>query len=191
MDAVTSPAVMARARLLFVGLQLSVCLAAKADGSSVPIARQAAKPVPTLCGAGEEPVFSCGVSGQRIVSACASAGLSPSAGSLIYKLGKSGKADIVLPASTDGWRQQVSWGQVMYAGGGGSYLRFNAEPYTYVVYSAVGRGWGEKNGVMVLNDGRMASFHRCLGRVQSELGPALFQRAGVAEDREALVLPPP
>ncbi len=168
-----------------------LCLPAKADGSAAPTTRTATKPAPTLCAASEQPVFSCSISGGRIVSACGSADLSPGAGSLSYKFGKSGKAELALPSSNDAWREQVLRGQVMYAGGGGSYLRFNAEPFAYVVYSAVGRGWGEKNGVMVLKDRRMVGFHRCVGRVQSELGPALFKRAGVGEDRAAVALPPP
>ncbi|MFT3818727.1 MAG: hypothetical protein QM750_13975 [Rubrivivax sp.] len=163
---------------------------ARADG--VPAA-----PALGLCTATETVVFDCPVPGGRRASVCASADLSTSAGTLQYRFGRPGKLELqwlpaaAVPAAAADWRAGVKAGHVMYAGGGGAYLRFAAPPFDYVVYSASGRGWGRKAGVMVLKDGQRAAVRRCAAPAQSRMNLAFSERAGLAADEQELELPGP
>jgi hypothetical protein len=56
---------------------------------------------------------------------------------------------------------------------------FAKPPYRYIVYSAIGKGWGQKSGVVVEKDGKRIANLPCTGRTTSELGPEFFERAGV------------
>jgi hypothetical protein len=51
-----------------------------------------------------------------------------------------------------------------------------------MVYTAIGQDWGEKAGVVVEKNGASITHLPCTGAVVSELGPALFEQAGLAED---------
>jgi hypothetical protein len=55
--------------------------------------------------------------------------------------------------------------------------------------TATGRGWGEKTGLFVLKDGQMISNLKCTGKYESQLGWALFEQAGIAQDAQELELP--
>lgn len=145
-----------------------------------------------LCQPSEAVVFSCPVKGQRTVSVCASKPLSSTEGYLQYRFGKGDKSEITLPkdaSSVANWRKEVTSRSLMFAGGGGAYLRFNNQAYAYVVYTAIGRGWGEKQGLFVLKDGQMIANLKCAGKHQTQMGLALFEQAGIAEDAEELELP--
>lgn len=119
-----------------------------------------------LCQPAETVVFACAVKGQRTVSVCASKPLSTTKGLLQYRFGNAKQADMVLPKNADSspdW-QQVASRSLMFSGGGGAYLRFNNQTYAYVVYTATGRGWGEKTGLFVLKDGQTVSKLPCTGK---------------------------
>lgn len=175
-------AVKALAAVLPAALAL-LCTAASAAATSVAA---------TLCRAGETVVFDCPIAHGKRASACASAALTAAAGTLQFRLGSLSKAELQWPAApAENWRDRVKAGQVMYAGGGGAYLRFAAPPLEYVVYSALGRGWGHKAGVMVLQDGQPKSVLRCRAPATGTMGPALARRAGLPEDGQELELPPP
>lgn len=99
---------------------------------------------------------------------------------------------MVLPKNADSspdWRSQVASRSLMFSGGGGAYLRFNNQTYAYVVYTATGRGWGEKTGLFVLKDGQTVSKLPCTGKHESQLGVELFEQAGIAQDADELELP--
>ena len=150
----------------------------------------------SLCTAAETTVFDCPLAGGRRAAVCASADLSASAGTLQYRFGRPGKVELQwppapTPATAADWRAAVKAGQVMYAGGGGAYLRFAAPPFDYVVYSASGRGWGRKAGVMVLKDGQQAAVRRCTAPARSRMNLAFKQQAGLATDEPELELPGP
>jgi hypothetical protein len=167
-----------------LALSLSANLA-RADGV-------ASAGISQLCQPSEAVVFSCPVKGQRTVSICASKPLTATEGYLQYRFGKGEKSEIALPKDASGsanWRKEVAGRSLMFAGGGGAYLRFANQSFSYVVYTAIGRGWGEKQGLFVLKDGQMISNLKCTGKHQSQMGLALFEQAGIAEDSEELELP--
>jgi hypothetical protein len=168
------------------------CLTGNAHAEVSP--RHATKSKPEYvphCSADEKPVFSCPVKGQKLVSACATKDLSDKTGSLIYRFGKKNQPEIMLSKSEEGWRDTVRAGNVMYAGGGGKYLGFKSNDYTYVVYSAVGRGWGTKQGLMVMKDEKEFRVHRCVREPYSRLSLDLFEKTGLKVEDNEIELPMP
>jgi hypothetical protein len=156
----------------------------------------------SLCSVDETVVFACAVKGQRLVSVCASRALSSSSGYVQYRFGRPAKIEVAVPttatsatsatsaaADAAAWRSDVRSHTVMYAGGGGAYLRFNQGRFSYVTYAAMGRGWVDKQGVMVLKSGKIAAVHKCVGTLTSQLGGAFFRHSGIVEDAEELELP--
>ncbi len=161
-----------------------------ADGS--PQRAVSPKPVAVShCGSDETVVFSCPVKGKKTVSVCAAKDLSHKTGSLIYRFGKRNQPELTLPKSPDNWRDAVRAGNVMYAGGGGTYLGFKSGEYTYVVYGASGRGWGSKNGLMVMKGEEEFRVHRCIKEPSFELTHDLFRKAGLTIEDNKIELPGP
>lgn len=140
------------------------------------------------CAADEQTLFACST-GRKLLSVCATAELSRDAGAVQYRFGAPGHGPFVLPAADAGWRATVRGGGLMFSGGGGAYLAFANPPYRYVVYSAIGRGWGSRAGVVVEKGGRRIANLPCVGATASALGPDLFERAGIAEDPLGFELP--
>lgn len=140
------------------------------------------------CTVGEQTLFACNT-GRKLLSVCASADLARDAGVVQYRFGAAGEAPFILPKAAD-WRAAVRGGSLMFSGGGGAYLAFANPPYRYVVYTAIGRGWGSRAGVVVEKHGRRIANLPCAGAAASVLGPDLFARAGIAEDSTGFELPP-
>lgn len=140
------------------------------------------------CAADEVVAFTCST-GDKTVSVCASSDLSAQAGWIQYRFGPPGAPELVLPRTHSHPRGQVQAGTWTFAGGGGAFMEFANPPYSYAVYTAIGRGWGEKAGVAVQRDGKRVSNLPCRGPVQSELGPDLFDRADLDNRPEAFDLP--
>jgi hypothetical protein len=152
----------------------------------------------SLCSSLETVVFSCEVKNQRIVSVCASQTLSATTGYVQYRFGKPSKIEVAVPktatdsvAITTAWRDDVRYRTVMYAGGGGVYLRFNQAPYSYIAYSAMGRGWIRKAGVTVIKGDKTIVTNKCVGKLTGEGGPAFFEKAGIVEEHDEVMLPSP
>jgi hypothetical protein len=135
-----------------------------------------------LCAPTETVVFSCST-GAKTASVCATG-----KNKLQYRFGKEGAVEMALPADGSYPNADVFGTNVPFAGGGGSWLRFKRGTYGYVVYSGIGR-WGpdgetaEKNGVTVENKGKAIAQLKCVGKVQSELGPEWFDSAGMDSSR--------
>ena len=140
------------------------------------------------CSAKEETLFSCRT-GAKTVSVCASPDLSANAGSLQYRFGRLGAAELLYPTAETNWRQVTRGGVLTFAGGGGSFLSFARGPYRYVVYTAIGKGWGQKAGVVVEKGGKRVTSLSCTDKETSDVGPDLFARAGIAEDPAGFDLP--
>ena len=140
------------------------------------------------CSAKEQILFSCNT-GRKTVSVCASPDLSPTAGSLQYRFGRRGAPELLYPAAGADWRQVTRGGTLTFSGGGGAYLSFAKEPYRYVVYTAIGKGWGQKAGVVVEKGGKRLTSLPCTDKETSDLGPDLFARAGIAEDPASFDVP--
>ena len=130
------------------------------------------------CAAAERTLFGCS-SGAKTIAICASAALSATSGSLQYRFGRPGSPELAYPAAGADWRAATRAGSLMFSGGGGAYLAFTNERYRYIVYSASGRGWGNKAGVVVERAGKRIASVACKGPVASEIGPSLFSVAGI------------
>jgi hypothetical protein len=143
----------------------------------------------TFCSVHEQTVFSCTL-GQNTVSVCASDDLSPTRGYLQYRFGPRNSTVFLLPASTQSSsRASIRARSLMFAGGGGSYIRFLNGRYQYIAYSAMGKDWGTKDGVAVEKDGKLLRHFTCQDVPVSKLGEKLFIQAGLAEDQVEFVLP--
>lgn len=142
----------------------------------------------SLCHADETVVFSCSV-GSKLVSVCATADLADVGGSLQYRFGKAGAVELAYPENPKTWRTVATSGVMMLAGGGGAHLAFDRGDYRYVVYTAIGRGWGEKAGLLVERGGDQLKAWPCTDTVQSQLGPVLFSQGSFPKDEQGFHLP--
>ncbi len=168
----------ARARLCNARLLAAVAILI------LPSAGQAAS---SQCTNSESVLFTCR-SGNNVVSVCASQ-LSADAGMVQYRFGPEGAPNIRFPPAAEDWRARTRAGMLTYAGGGGAYVAFTNAPYRYVVYTAIGRGWGEKAGVAVEKNGKLVSNRSCKQEPVSELGPDVFRNAGFPADPGGFDLP--
>lgn len=144
----------------------------------------------TLCKQQEQVIFSCSL-GKRSVSVCASKDFSASSGYLQYRFGQKNKIELNLPAlpRSAPAAQFVQARTLMFSGGGGGYLRFINGPYNYIVYTAIGKGWGPKDGVAVEKDEQLITYHECRDIPVSEIGEAFFSDAGLLIDQREFIIP--
>jgi len=151
----------------------------------------------SFCSSAEVAVFHCRTRGGKQVSVCASRTAKAQAGTLQYRFGmRGGVPEILLPAKPTPPARSASADTLMFAGGGGAWLRFRSGEHTYTVFTAMGR-WGpggahaEKEGVVVERAGRQVAFLPCEDVAEGQLGPALFQRLGLAlaQPDESFYLP--
>lgn len=94
--------------------------------------------VESLCDAQEQVIFSCTL-GKKMVSVCASNDFSASSGYLQYRFGQKGALELTCPdlAEVAPASQFVQARTLMFAGGGGGYLRFINGQHHYIVYTAI------------------------------------------------------
>ena len=144
--------------------------------------------VESHCAIDETIIFNCNT-GKKIVSVCASKTISATTGYLQYRFGPKGSPDLVYPETKVHPNPDVQANTLTFAGGGGAYIRFTRGRYGYVVYTALGRGWGEKAGVAVEKDNKLEVNLPCKGAVLSELGPDFFDKAGLPQDQTGFELP--
>jgi hypothetical protein len=98
-----------------------------------------------------------------------------------YRFGLQGlKPEFVFPQSPDHPKKYFRSGTLMYSGGGGAYLEFSSNDYKYVIFTGIGKGW-EKEGVVVSKGGKQIALLRCQSPSVSELGPDLFEHAGIPD----------
>ena len=140
------------------------------------------------CTAREQIVFSCPV-GEEWVSVCASSDLSPSSGYLQYRFGKIGKPELVFPELIFPASFFIRVGTLLFAGGGGGYVRFIDAPYQYVVYAAISKDWGQKDGVAVLKDDRLIANRVCRDVPISKFSEAFFSQTGLPVDQWEFEVP--
>lgn len=152
----------------------------------LPVAAAAADA--SLCPDALRTVFSCRT-GAKTISVCASADLSRNSGFLQYRFGTPQRTELVLPTTREGWRETTRAAVLSYSGGGGATIIFRNGDYRYIVYTAIGHGWGRTAGVVVDQHERRIASLRCSGEVRSELGPELFDAAGIEADAQVFELP--
>ncbi len=142
------------------------------------------------CRAEERIIFSCSL-GKKTVSVCASAELSAASGYLQYRFGPKDALELAFPEVTQATpaASYVQARTLMFAGGGGGYLRFINGAHHYIVYTAIGKGWGEKDGVAVEQNGQLVVNLECRDVPRSELSEEFFNRAGLAVDQHEFGIP--
>ena len=143
---------------------------------------------PTTCTPDEQVVFQCDI-GARRVAVCASRGLGAQGGQLQYRYGRPAAVELAYPPADTPWRDVTGGGTLMFSGGGGAWLAFTRGEHRYVVYTAIGQGWGDKAGVVVERGGRRLAALACTRPPVSDIGPDLFQRAGIPTLEEGFELP--
>jgi hypothetical protein len=144
---------------------------------------------PTLCRADEDVLFSC-TAAKKLISVCASKALAADHGYLQYRFGSPGKVELAIPSDTSTLpANSASSGTMMYSGGGGAFLRFTAGDFNYAVYTAIGKGWGEKDGVAIEHGGKRIAHVSCTDEPVSKLGDELFQKAGLKPEDTDFDLP--
>lgn len=150
----------------------------------------------SFCERGEEVVFSCR-SGRKQVSVCASADAAPGAGYLEYRFGLArpgAPLELRLPARRSPPERSALGGSMPFSGGGGSWLRFRAPPFAYVVYSGIGR-WGaagelqDKAGLVVERHGQAITTLACDATPQGVLGPDWLDRLKLRSEDEYFEFP--
>ncbi len=144
---------------------------------------------PTLCSIAEINVFSCGA-GKKVISVCASKDVAADRGYLQYRFGATQKVELTVPAtkSVPPAKSAIA-GNLSFSGGGGAYLRFPAGDYEYIVYTAIGKGWGEKDGVAIEQKRKRRGHVSCTDEPVSKMGVEFFTRAGLSEDKDEFELP--
>ena len=144
----------------------------------------------SLCDAQEQVIFSCSL-GKKIVSVCASNDFSASSGYLQYRFGRKGALELAFPDSTDSApaSQFVQARTLMFAGGGGGYLRFINGQHHYIVYTAIGKGWGAKDGVAVEKNNQLIANLECQDVPVSKLSEEFFTRVGLPVDQNEFQIP--
>jgi hypothetical protein len=141
-----------------------------------------------LCPAPERALFSCAI-GAKEVAVCASGDLAQTTGTIQYRFGRPSRVELAYPPAGGDWRAVTRSGTLAFSGGGGAFLAFERPPYRYVVYTAIGQGWGSKAGVVVEKSGKRIANLKCATEARSELGPDLFSSAGIAPFEDSFELP--
>ena len=102
-------------------------------------------------------------------------------GYLQYRYGAGDRIDLAYPDLSTRAADAFTSGRMMFSGGGGAWLRFDKGPYTYTIFTAIGR-WGHSGspasvaGVAVEKDGKGFANFPCRSAEQSEIGPDLFDK---------------
>ncbi|RYU62480.1 hypothetical protein EWI61_03090 [Methylolobus aquaticus] len=144
---------------------------------------------PSLCSVSEQVVFSCPLA-RKLVSLCASRGPAQALMSLTYRIGRAGRPpELVYPERPAAPAAYFQGGSLMYSGGGGAFIRFERGGYTYTIFTAIGRGWGQKEGVVVDAPASRRTYLPCRQPAESLLGDDWFHQAGIPPASSEFELP--
>jgi hypothetical protein len=134
----------------------------------------AEKSTQTLCVADEKPLFSCRVdfnhvvggkllAGKKTVSVCASPDLSPSAGYLKYRFGRSQQnVELSYPADTGPPRQHFQFFRdSLSAKASAEQLSFSTGAFSYIVFVERAAYEWNGSGVLVKSRGKMIAYFPC------------------------------
>jgi hypothetical protein len=153
----------------------------------------------SLCTDQEQTVFACPTDQNKQIAVCAAKDdvLQSMSGYMQYRFGTAAKVELSLPADSDAntFASITEHSNLMFAGGGGHYIRFSASDgkTSYVVYSAIGEGFDEA-GVAAEVNRQMVGHHKCIGSnagfVPSDLD-GFFNGVNVPEGEADLDFPLP
>ena len=161
-------------------------LAAAPDATPATPATITGKRQTSFCTPLETVVFACQTS-MKMVSVCASKSATQNSGYLQYRFGKPDSRDaleLVWPEGEIVASKAATGQNEAFAGGGGSWLRFNKGAFSYVVYDGIGR-WGPngetrtKSGLVVERDNKVIAHLKCSAGPSGELGPEWFEKMAV------------
>jgi len=138
--------------------------------------------VASHCAPGEKVVFSCATTNAKLISLCSSSTLTPSDGYLQYRFGPGNKPELVYPATRGHPSKHFQFGSLFYSGGGGEFLKFSNGEYTYILFSALIKGEGDKAGVVVSKAGKRIAYLPCKGGTQVEMAPDDFEKIKIPRD---------
>jgi len=145
--------------------------------------------VPSHCFHNESVIFSCNTAANKVISICSSPTLGYESGYLQYRYGSIGSfPEYVYPSNHEKASKFFYSGNLTYAGGGGSYLKFVNGTYNYVIYAGIGRGW-EQQGLVIKDRQHEISRMSCQGAWKSAIGPQLFGQARLTRDSAGFEIP--
>ncbi len=123
-------------------------------------------------------------------SVCASNYFAASSGYLQYRFGQKDALEMAFPDLTEAAlaSQSIQARTLMFAGGGG-YLRFINGLHHYIVYTAIGKGWGAKDGVAVEKNNQLIANLECQDIPVSKLSEEFFTRTGLSADQNEFQIP--
>jgi hypothetical protein len=166
--------------LLTLGAITSVSLMAPTPTATPGIMTPALK-VTSHCATEEKVIFSCATTNAKVISLCSSSPLTSSNGYLQYRFGPADKPELVYPATRAHPSKYFQLGTLLYSGGGGEFLKFRNGEYTYIVFSAIGKGW-EKAGVVVSKSEKRIAYLPCKGAGRFEMPPQEFEQIKIPRD---------
>lgn len=108
-----------------------------------------------------------------------------------YRFGPRGALELIFPALTEtaDSARFIQARTMMFAGGGGGYLRFINGNYHYIVYTAIGKGWGAKDGVAIEKDQQLMASLACQDVPISKLSEEFFTHTGLPIDQTEFLIP--
>ncbi len=133
----------------------------------------------TLCQASEKVAFSCSV-GKKIVSVCSSDFHQKSKQTIRYLFGVPKKIELTLPENQN---DRVSFGSLSYSGGGGAYIIFETNDFSYAVYSRILRQ-GQDAGVAIRKKGKIIKTLQCKLGPHSDMDLPMLEKLGLIKAPE-------
>ncbi|WP_448100788.1 hypothetical protein [Luteibacter jiangsuensis] len=119
----------------------------------MPLAALASAAPDSMCGKGDQVVFSCPLAGStKTVSMCTKGDVSHGTGRFYYAYGRPAKSELTYPAA--GHEGDFTRTHLTFAGNTGGYAyAFKNDSFKYVVYSVAGSNNVQEGGLVVLKDG--------------------------------------
>lgn len=99
----------------------------------------AAAPEPSMCQPAEKEIFSCTTRAKKVASLCASPDFSAKGGTLQYRFGTPGKAELQYPETPQPAAGKFFFSSTGYSGGGEAHVRFTNGGYDYILFDSTVR----------------------------------------------------
>jgi hypothetical protein len=154
-------------RARFVGtITGSIVAIVLIGGAGSPAKNESQRVLPSLCDAGETPLFQCPI-GQKQLAICAA-----KTSSVQYRFGTKKSLELSYPSDPKAGPGTLRWAETGFSGGGEMQIQFENDGAKYVVYSRMVRtGFGSDGlhnpkdylGVAVFRAGRLVSNRNCGG----------------------------